>query len=734
MTLYETEKVPESLHQLRQPLEGRSASNYLNRELSWIDFNERVLDEAFNEATPLLERIKFLSIFASNLDEFFMIRVSGIKQQIAANVTKRSPDGMSPEEQHQAVHQRLLPLIKRKRDLLLEELMPGLMVNGVHIYDYNQLTSPQCEAMAEFFHQQVFPVLTPLAFDPGHPFPHISNLSLNLAVVVRDTEQGELFARLKVPEVLPRLVPLPEGMCNLVHPNASDGEHDTPNGFSCFCFVWIEQVIMAHLNMLFPGLEVIEAYPFRITRDADLEIEEDEADDLLRTIEQSVRQRRFGKVVRIEVDDRMPERIRHLLMSKLEIGPRDLYTVHGPLGLSDLMSLSKVDRPDLKFSPIMPGIPAVLQSDTDIFSVIRQQDVLLHHPYDSFTSVIDFIQTAAVDPNVLAIKQTLYRVGSNSPVVNALMKARESGKQVSVLVELKARFDEENNITWARALERAGVHVVYGLKGLKTHSKIALAVRQEEDRIRLYVHLGTGNYNATTARIYTDLGVLTCQPDIGADAVELFNSLTGYSRQHTYRKLLVAPVRLRERFLDLVEREIQTHREHGQGRMIFKMNAIVDPQIIDALYRASQEGVQVDLIPRGICCLRPGQPGLSDYITVRSIVGPFLEHNRIFYFYNGGNEEIYVGSADLMQRNLDRRIEVLFPIESQKLLRFIRDVLLETYLNDNVHSRVLQPDGSYVRVSRGPDEPVVDSQSISMGYHAYETIENQEKIIASKTL
>lgn len=716
-------------------------ATYLNREISWIDFNERVLEEAFDTNNPLLERVKFLAIFASNLDEFFMIRVSGIKQQIAAHVLKRSPDGMTPEEQHQAIHARLVPLIKKKRQLLREDLMPSLMVNGIHIYDYHQLNTAQRQAMTDFFQRQVFPVLTPLAFDPGHPFPHISNLSLNLAVVVRDVEEGELFARVKVPEVLPRLVPLPSHLCTLSSVAPAE-EGDTPaespspspqltepSSHSCShaCFVWIEQVIMAHLSQLFSGLEVVEAYPFRITRDADLEIEEDEADDLLRTIEQSVRQRRFGKVVRIEVDDRMPDRIRQLLMRHLEVGPRDLYTVQGPLGLSDLMLLAKLDRPDLKFAPMTPGLPLVLQQCTDIFSAIRQQDILLHHPYDSFSAIIDFIQTAAADPQVLAIKQTLYRVGSNSPIVKALMSARESGKQVSVLVELKARFDEENNITWARALERTGVHVVYGLKGLKTHSKIALVVRQEEGAIRLYVHLGTGNYNATTARIYTDLGLLTCDPDIGADAVELFNSLTGYSRQQQYRKLLVAPVSLRKQFLALIEREIQTHQEHGQGHMIFKMNALVDPQMIEAIYRASQAGVRIDLIPRGICCLRPGIPGLSETITVRSIIGPFLEHNRIFYFFNGGKEEVYLGSADLMQRNLDRRIEVLFPIESPKLLRFIRDVLLETYLRDNVHSRILQPDGTYVRVSRQPDEPIVDSQSIAMGYHAYEMLNSSKR-------
>lgn len=686
---------------------------YINRELSWIDFNRRVLEEAFDQKNPLLERVKFLSIFASNLDEFFMIRVSGIKQQIAAGVKSRSADGMTPPEQFRAIYETLQPLLEQKRTLFTEELMPALMVNSIHIYEYDHLNPAQRDAASDYFERQIFPVLTPLAFDPGHPFPHISNLSLNLAVVVQDKEQGELFARLKVPaEVLPRLVPLAENVC--------DGPLENLASEQPVCFVWLEQVIMAHLPALFPGVQVLEVYPFRITRDADMEIEEDEADDLLRTIEQGVRQRRFGKVVRIEVDNAMPERIRQLLMGKLEVNPDDLYVVQGPLGLADLSSLGKLDRPDLKDPPILPGVPPIFQAHENIFSAIRQQDILLHHPYDSFSPVIDFIQSAAVDPDVLAIKQTLYRVGSNSPVVNALMQAREYGKQVSVLVELKARFDEENNITWARALERAGVHVAYGVRRLKTHAKIALVVRREDDGIRLYVHLGTGNYNATTARVYTDIGLLTCRPALGSDVAELFNSLTGYSRKRDYRKLLVAPLTLRERFLELIEREVRTHQQHGNGRLIFKMNSLVDPQIVDALSRASQAGIRVDLIPRGICCLRPGLPGYSENITVRSIVGAFLEHNRIYYFFNGGNEEVYLGSADLMQRNLDRRVESIFPIEDPCLIRFVRDVLLETYLNDNIHSRTLQPEGCYVRVTPGPDEPIVDSQSIQMGYHTYE--------------
>jgi polyphosphate kinase len=455
-------------------------------------------------------------------------------------------------------------------------------------------------------------------------------------------------------------------------------------------------------------MEVVEAYPFRVTRNADMEIEEDEADDLLSTIEESVRQRRFGEVVRLAVDSAMPERISSLLLKNLKIGPDDLYTVRGPLGLADLMALLKIDRPDLKDPPHLPAVPAALRGDGTIFDIIRKGDVLLHHPYHSFAPVIDFIQAAADDPQVLAIKQTLYRVGSNSPIVHALMHARAQGKQVTAVVELKARFDEENNIIWARAMERAGVHVVYGLVGVKVHAKLTLVVRQEHDGIRSYVHMGTGNYNAATARIYTDLGLLTCRPDIAADVVDLFNRLTAYSRQATYRKLLVAPTSMRSGLLERIARETERQRAFGDGRLIFKTNALVDPQMIEALYAASQAGVQIDLIVRGMCSLRPGVPGISDNIRVRSIVGPFLEHSRIYYFYNGGDEELYVGSADLMERNLDRRVEELYPIEDPTWLRSVRDRLLETYIADNTRARVLNADGTYTRLT--PTDQAIDSQ------------------------
>ncbi len=682
---------------------------YFNRELSWIEFNRRVLAEAFNPRAPLLERVKFLAIFAANLDEFFMIRVSGIKQQIAAGVQKRTPDGLTPSEQLAAIRSKLLPLHEEERDLLSEDLLPNLAQQGIYLLNYDQLNLAQCEFLTDYFDRHVFPVLTPLAADSSRPFPHISNLSLNLAVVIQDEAEGELFARVKVPEVLPRLVPLPTEL--------ADDTGEVPTGRQHY-FIWIEQVIAAHVEALFPGIEVVEAYPFRVTRNADVEITEDEAEDLLRTIEQGVRQRRFGEVVRITVDDTMPERICQLLMKNMGIEAHDLYAVRGSLGLSTLMDLTGLDRPDLKNPPHYPEIPPPLRGHVDIFAAIRQHDILLHHPYDSFAPIVDFIQTAANDPDVLAIKQTLYRVGSNSPIVRALMHAREQGKQVAVLVELKARFDEENNIIWAKALERAGVHVVYGLLGLKTHSKLALVVRKEHDGIRRYVHMGTGNYNASTARLYTDIGLLTCRPDLGADVSDLFNFLTGYSRQRKYRKLLVAPVNLREHFTGLIERETQQQQQHGNGRLIFKMNSLVDPRMIDALYRASQAGVRIDLIVRGMCRLKPGVAGLSETISVRSIIGRFLEHSRIYYFHNNGQEEIYLGSADIMERNLDRRVEQIFPLEEPGLLRHVRDGLLEIYLRDNTCAWILQPDGSYTRLTPEPGEEPVNSQdSEVMQFH-----------------
>ncbi len=687
------------------------ASPYINRELSWLEFNRRVLEEAMEERHPLLERVKFLSIFRTNLDEFFMIRVAGIKQQVAAGVPVSALDGMTPAEQLTAIRRVVNAHKDLQRSCWLEDLQPKLHDQGIHLLDYHELNAEQRAYCKDYFEREVFPVLTPLAFDPSHPFPHISNLSINLAVAINDPEEGPLFARVKVPAVLPRLIPIAGGRCDGPEYIPPERRH---------CFVWLDQVIAEHVDALFPGIEVVETYAFRITRNADMEIQEEEAADLLRTIEQGVRQRRFGASVRISVEHDMPPRIRELLLANLKLTAEDLYEVRGPLGLADLMMLTRLDRPDLKDSPFYPAAPAVLRharTSGELFAAIRQQDILLHHPFDSFQPLVELIEAAAEDPEVLAIKQTLYRVGLNSPIVKALMHAREQDKQVTVLVELKARFDEENNITWARALERAGVHVVYGLVGLKTHAKIALVVRREQDGMRRYVHLGTGNYNATTARIYTDLGLLTCRSDIGADASDLFNFLTGYSRQRRYRKLLVAPGNLRDRLAWLIEREI-SHATSGRGgRLIFKINALVDPQMIDLLYRASRAGVKVELIARGICCLRPGIPGMSEHITVRSVVGRFLEHSRVYYFANGGEDEIYLGSADLMQRNLDRRVETLFPLEDPALVAHVRDALLAVYLRDNTRARILLPDGSYMRAQPEDGAAPVDSQAVFTAGH-----------------
>jgi len=673
---------------------------YINRELSWIEFNRRVFEEAQDSRHPLLERVKFLSIFETNLDEFIMIRLAGLKDQIVAHVTSVSPDGLTAEQQLRAVRRCLVPQVQQVRQYWRDELMPLLASRYIYILDYEQLDAQQRAAMESYFEHEIFPVLTPLAVDAGHRFPHISNRSLNLAVVITDTTYGERFARVKVPPALPRLVPVPIA----------------ENSQGAVAFVWIEQVIATHLNMLFPGFDVWESYPFRVLRDADIELREDDSADLLESIEQGLRERRFGSVVDLAVNPSMPLRIRSLLLDNLEITSEDLTVIDGPLGMGDVMELHHLDRPDLKDPSFTPRTPPELRKDHDLFAAIRQHDLLMHHPYDTFDSVVEFIRAAAQDPHVLAIKQTLYRVGTNSPVVSTLLEAVENGKQVAVLVELKARFDEENNIEWARALERAGVHVVYGLVelkglvGLKTHAMIALVVRKEADGLHRYVHLGTGNYNATTARIYEDLCLLTCRQDIGADATALFNLLTGYSRQSTYSKLLVAPLGLRNGMLERIEREISLHREHDNGHLIFKMNALVDPEIIDALYHASQAGVSIDLIVRGICCLRPGIEGISETIRVRSIVGRFLEHSRIFYFRNGGDEEILLGSADMMQRNLDGRVETLFPIEDPVLRVAIRDRLLKPELADTGNAHELLSDGHYRRVQPEPGEPPFDSQ------------------------
>jgi polyphosphate kinase len=680
---------------------------YFNRELSWLQFNERVLEEARDRSNRLLERVKFLSIFSSNLDEFFMIRVSGLRRQLEAGALHAPPDGMSPAEQLTAIRDRLDPTLDQSMALWNEELKPGLDEEGINVLSYSDLKGKQRRILRRLFKREIFPVLTPLALDPGHPFPHISNLSINLAVVINDAGYGEKFARVKVPHMFPRFVRIPS------EDKVDDQQRLGLEGTTFPNFVWLEEVVAANLDLLFPGLEIVSAHAFRVTRDADVEIEEDEASDLLMAIEEVVGQRHFGSVIRLEIDARMPDRIRDLLIQNLSMAPYQVYAVDGPLGTSDLMDLVKLDRPELKDAPFKPATPqCLLRREDSIFSLIRRRDLLLYHPYDSFRPVVEFVQEAATDPDVQAIKQTLYRVGPNSPVVEALRQARENGKQVSVMVELKARFDEENNIVWARALEEVGVHVVYGLMGLKTHAKMCLVVRREPDGLRQYVHIGTGNYNPVTARIYTDLGYLTSNPEVTTDVANLFNAITGYSRKEEYRALLVAPGTMRQQILSRIEREIESHRENGEGHLAFKMNSLVDKACIKALYQASMAGVRVDLQIRGICCLRPGVKGVSDNITVTSIVGRFLEHSRIFYFRNSGDEEILIGSADLMPRNLGGRVEALVPIQDPHLRRALKEDILEVHLRDNVKSSRLCEDGRYERLVPADGESAHDTQSM----------------------
>jgi polyphosphate kinase len=671
-----------------------------NRELSWLEFNRRVLEEAGDKSHPLLERIKFLSIFSTNLDEFFMIRISGLKEQIDEGVTELSVDGMSPNAQLKMIGERLRPMLDEQVRCLKEDLLPAMEEAQILIGPFRSLSDRQRRGLSDYFMDNVFPVLTPQAVDPSHPFPYMSNLSLNLGVMLEPEDQpasngpgivgAPRFSRIKVPPIVPRLVPVGEAGSE---------------------YVLLEELIAANIGVLFPGMRVGEMHAFRVTRDADIEIREDEANDLLRTVELELRKRRFGTAVRLEVSSTMPGEMVRYLATSLSLTADDVYTIDGPLNIPDLMALSRLDRPELKDRPFVPSVPAALRTEENIFDVIKRQDVLLHHPYNSFGSVVDFINTAATDPNVLAIKMTLYRAGSDSPIIRALMEASERGKQVAVLVELKARFDEENNIEWARRLERAGVHVVYGLLGLKTHCKLALVVRREGTSLRRYLHIGTGNYNPTTARIYTDLGLFTADEQIGTDATELFNYLTGFSRQTNYRRLLVAPVNLRTRTVELINREVEHHRAGRPARIIAKLNSLTDTKLVRTLYEASQAGVPIDLIVRGVCSVRPGVPGLSGTITVRSVVGRFLEHSRIVYFGNGGEEDIYIGSADWMFRNLDRRVELIVPIEDPKLKRHLKDEVLDLYLRDNTKARRLMVDGTYERIKAGDGEPRCDSQS-----------------------
>ena len=687
-------------------------SLYINRELSLLDFQRRVLEEAQDSRNPVLERLMFLSFVGSNIDEFFMVRVAGLKRQSEKGLVDPTPDGMTPVEQLRAIRASVIRLFRSAHDCWTKELVPALDEGGIHILNYAELTDEQRATANSYFQEAVFPTLTPLAFDPGRPFPHISNLSLNLAVMLRGVEGEEHFARVKIPDTLPQLVPL-SGTAKLKGRKPVIKEQS---------FVWLEQLVIANLGDLFPGMTILEAHPFHITRDADSDIQDLEAGDLLESVEEGVWQRRFADVVRVEVDEAMPAEVLEILTKNLELEREDIYRISGgPLSLVRVRALTKLDRPDLKFPAFLPAMPPALMKDgeeEDIFTAIQHGDILLHHPFESFQPVVGLLQKAARDPNVLAIKVTLYRVGRNAPIVDALVEAAENGKQVAVLLELKARFDEESNIGWARKLEEYGVHVVYGLLGLKVHAKALLIVRKEGDVIRRYAHLSTGNYNSVTAQLYTDIGMMTCDPQIGADCTDLFNFLTGYSAKSSYRKLLVSPVTLRKGIEQLIRREIE-HQKNGRGgHIIFKMNALVDKKMIELLYQASQAGVKVQLLVRGICCLTPGIAGISNNITVTSIVGRFLEHSRIFYYRNGGNEEVYLGSADLMPRNLNRRVEVDFPVQDKKLIRYVREEILGTYLKEQAKARHMNSEGKYVRDPNFDKKNAFNSQEVFLAREA----------------
>ncbi|HEU4932543.1 MAG TPA: polyphosphate kinase 1 [Pyrinomonadaceae bacterium] len=664
---------------------------FFNRELSLLEFHARVLEEALDDRNPLLERLKFLAIFSSNLDEFFMIRVSGLKEELEdANVV--SPDGLTPREQLAKTRERVVALINEQARCLREEILPQLKDAGISLITYDSLSRHEKESLKDYFMEKVYPILTPLAVDPSHPFPYISPLSVNIGLMVHAPREVRLighrkdadsrFVRIKVPSVVPRLVQV---------------------GSSKTRFVLLEEIIEANIQALFPGMDPGPCHRFRVTRDADIEIREEEAEDLLSKIQEELRRRRFGAPVRLEISPDMPADMIEYLTSSLGLEADDVYVFDGPLHIQDLTSLCDCDRPDLLDVPFTPAMPTWFESYDNIFEAIKERDRLLHHPYDSYDCVTGFINQAVEDPDVVAIKICLYRTGPESPIPPALIRAAEQGKQVTTLIELKARFDEEHNIEWARKLDEAGVHVVYGILGLKTHGKLTLVIRREGDALKRYVHIASGNYNPTTSCTYTDLGMFTVNDAIGRDATELFNYLTGFSEQTDYRKLMVAPVDLREKLNALFDREIEHQRAGRPAHIVAKFNRLADLQIIEKLYEVSRAGVQVDLIVRGICMLRPGIPGLSENIRVRSVVGRFLEHSRVFWFSNGGDDQVYIGSADWMSRNLKNRIEVVAPVTEPRAMRYLRDVLLDKYLSDNTKARELQPDGRYVPIEKGSE-------------------------------
>ena len=671
----------------------------LNRDLCQLEFFRRVLEEATDKSTPVLEKLKFLSVFASNLDEFFMVRVSGIKEMLSIDDIGPMPGELTPVEQLDVIRKRVLPLVAEQSRCLRDEVLPELESQGVVVARYESLSKDEKRSLADYFIKNIFLVLTPQAVDPARPFPYISNLSLNIGLTVESNPEDTLagtplgnearFVRIKVPPVVPRLIPVKPGELK---------------------FALVEEVIEANIHSLFPNMKLSKGHLFRVTRDADVEIRDDKAADLLALIKESLRERRFGLAVRLEVQSSMPSEMLEYLTSSLRIEPDDVYQIDGLLDVSDLMELYGIGKPELKDKPLKALVPPALRNRESLFDAIKKQDVLLHHPYTSFTTIVDFIDAAANDPDVMAIKMCLYRTGKKSPIPQALIAASERGKQVTAVVEIKARFDEEHNIEWAKRLAESGVHVVYGVVGLKTHSKVALVVRREAHGLQTYTHISTGNYNPTTSRIYTDLGLLTSDSVIGDDASDVFNFLTGFSIQKEYSRLMVAPLNLRQRMMKFIKRETAHALAGRPAHISAKINRLTDLNIIEALYEASQAGVKIDLIVRGACMIRPGEPGLSQTIHVRSIVGPFLEHSRIFYFANGGDEEVYIGSADWMARNLDRRVEVVTPVLDPQLKKYLKDTVLDAYLRDNVKARVMNSDGTYEMPPMAPGEQPFNSQ------------------------
>jgi polyphosphate kinase len=683
------------------------AWSVLNRDLCQLEFFRRVLEEATDKTTPVLEKLKFIAVFSSNLDEFFMVRVSGIKEMLGIEEIGPMPGELTPPEQLGVIRKRVLPLVAEQTRCLREEVLPELASNDVVIAPYHSLSDAEKRRLAEYFMKNIFRVLTPQAVDPARPFPYISNLSLNIGLTVESRPEDTLagaslgnevrFVRIKVPPVVPRLIPVIDGELK---------------------FALVEEVIEANIHRLFPNMNLSRGHLFRVTRDADVEIRDDKAADLLALIKESLRERRFGLAVRLEVASSMPPEMVEYLMNSLDLEPDDVYEIDGLLDVQDLMELYGLNLPELKDKPLKAVVPPALRSQKSIFEAIKKQDVLLHHPYSSFGTVVDFINAAANDPQVVAIKMCLYRTGKKSPIPQALIQASERGKQVTCVMEIKARFDEESNIEWAEKLAESGVHVVYGLVGLKTHSKVALVIRREADGLQTYTHIATGNYNPTTSRVYTDLGLLTNDFVIGDDATDVFNFLTGFSIQKEYRRLMVAPLNLRKRMMSLIKRETEHALAGRPAHIIAKINRLTDLPIIEALYEASQAGVKIELIVRGACMIRPGEPGLSQTIHVRSVVGRFLEHSRIFYFANGGEEEVYIGSADWMARNLDRRVEVVVPVVDPPAKKYLKDTVLAAYLRDNVKARVMNSDGSYELPPMAPGEESFNSQLFFEGLNS----------------